>query len=138
MAVNNRTLQLVPIGTILTPYNTLADCPRNTGQTDAMCRVRVFEEYGTGLDGLKPGDRVELLYWLDQAVYTELIRTSRKSGERKGIFALRTPHRPNPIGTAVVGIESRTDLELTVQGLDCLSGTPLLDIKPAFQGKNFF
>lgn len=132
MAANDSHLQLIVIGSIITPYTSLDDCPRNIGHSDELCRIEVFESYARGLDGLNQGDRIELLYWLDRSNFTDLIRTSRKTGERKGIFALRTPHRPNPIGTAVVQIEAVTKAGLSVRGLDCLSGTPLIDIKPAF------
>lgn len=134
MAANNITMQLTAIGNIRTPYSNIADCPRNIGQNNDECQIVVFEKYLAGLDGLHQGADIQILYWLDQAVFTDLIQTSRKSGELKGVFALRTPNRPNPIGSAVVNIEAITDRGLTVRGLDCLNGTILLDIKPAFKG----
>ena len=134
MEVNSEAMQLTSIGTIHTPYSTLADCPRNIGQNSDECQIIVLDKFLAGLDGLIQGDGVQLLYWLDQAKFTGLIQTSRKSGERKGVFALRTPNRPNPIGSAVVTIEAITDNGLTVHGLDCLNGTVLLDIKPSFKG----
>ena len=134
MAASSTTMQMTAIGKINTPYSSLADCPRNIGQTKDECHIVISDKFLTGLDGLHPGDSIQILYWLDQSNFTDLIQTSRKSGERKGVFALRTPHRPNPIGSAVLKIESVTDTGLTVRGLDCLDGTPLLDIKPAFRG----
>jgi tRNA-Thr(GGU) m(6)t(6)A37 methyltransferase TsaA len=134
MAASSTTMQMTAIGKISTPYSSLADCPRNIGQSSDLCTVFISDNYRVGLDGLHPGDSIEILYWLGPADFTELIQTSRRSGERKGVFALRTPHRPNPIGSAVLKIESVTDTGLTVRGLDCLDGTPLLDIKPAFRG----
>ncbi len=134
MVANNPTMQLTAIGSISTPYSSLADCPRNIGQTKDECKIILSDTYRAGLDGLHQGDDIQILYWLDQANFTELIQTSRKSGERKGVFALRSPNRPNPIGSAVLNINDITDTELTVRGLDCLNGTILLDIKPAFKG----
>ena len=134
MGVNSESMQLTAIGTIHTPYSNLDDCPRNIGQSIEECQIIVLDRYVAGLDGLNPGDDVQLLYWLDQAKFTGLMQTSRKSGERKGIFALRTPNRPNPIGSAVLRIEAITEKGLTVHGLDCLNGTVLLDIKPSFKG----
>jgi tRNA-Thr(GGU) m(6)t(6)A37 methyltransferase TsaA len=127
-------MQLTAIGIIRTPYSSLADCPRNIGQTDDECQIIISDKYLAGLDGLHLGDDIQILYWLDQANFTELIQVSRKSGERKGVFALRSPNRPNPIGSAVVSIETIKGAVLTVRGLDCLNGTTLLDIKPAFSG----
>ncbi len=127
-------MELTPIGVIHTPYNAISDCPRNVGQNEDPCYIEVFEPYRLGLNGFQLGNDIQLLYWLDQAEFSTLIQKSRKTGERKGVFALRTPNRPNPIGTAVVTIQAITATGLTVYGLDCLNGTPLLDIKPAFRG----
>jgi tRNA-Thr(GGU) m(6)t(6)A37 methyltransferase TsaA len=127
-------MELIAIGTILTPYATLSDCPRNIGLNSDECRIALFEQYWPGLNGLEPGSDIEILYWLDQAKQTGLIQSSRKTGEQKGVFALRTPNRPNPIGSAVVTIESLTGSGVSVRGLDCLNGTALLDIKPAYSG----
>ena len=127
-------MELIVIGTIQTPYITLSDCPRNVGQNSDECLIEIFESYLPGLDGLRPGSDIEILYWLNQAKCTSLIQSSRKTGEQKGVFALRTPNRPNPIGSAVVTIESLTGSGVKVRGLDCLNGTALLDIKPAYSG----
>ena len=132
--MNSETMELIAIGRIHTPYSNLADCPRNIGHNDIECQIIVFDEYLDGLNELKQGDYIQILYWLDQAKFTELIQVSRKSGEQKGVFALRTPNRPNPIGSADVKIEKTTKTGLTVRGLDCLDGTYLLDIKPSFKG----
>ena len=59
------------------------------------------------------------------------LRQSSKKGELAGTFALRSSHRPNPIGAAVVKIKSISGSIIVVRGLDCLTGTLLLDIKPA-------
>lgn len=126
-------MQLVAIGTIHTPYSRLEECPRNINLSPDKCHISVSDEYRNGLEGLHQGDRIEILYWLDQAHYSSAVQTSRESGELKGVFALRTPNRPNPIGSAVIRIESIEDARLTVRGLDCLDGTALLDIKPTFK-----
>ncbi len=120
-----------PIGAIRTPYRTIDDCPRNLMTDGPPCRIVVDEAYADGLYGLGPGARILILYWLDQASFSSLLNTSRQSGETRGIFALRTPHRPNPIAAAVVKIEDINGNELVVKGLDCTDGTALLDIKPA-------
>jgi tRNA-Thr(GGU) m(6)t(6)A37 methyltransferase TsaA len=119
------------IGQIRTPYQTLADCPRNIVIDGPACQLVLAENYTEGLFGLKAGNRILILYWMDKATSSQLQQPSRRTGETKGVFALRTPQRPNPIGAAEVSIEKITDNTITVNGLDCLDNTPLLDIKPA-------
>ena len=80
--------------------------------------------------GLENYDTIEVLYWLDQS-RRDLIRQSpRSDGQTLGTFALRSPVRPNPIGTSMVKLVRVEKGTLVVRGLDCLDGTPLLDIKP--------
>jgi len=124
-----------PIGQIITPYRTLEECPRNINPDGPVCRLVVNEDLHEGLMGLHAGQRILVLYWLDRADRTVLQQNSRRTGELAGIFALRTPNRRNPIGAAVVSIESIENGTIAVRGLDCLDGTPLLDIKPAMGDK---
>ena len=73
---------------------------------------------------------LDILYWLDQS-RRDLVKQSPKSdGATTGTFALRSPVRPNPIGLSKVRLIQREGASLFVQGLDCLDGTPLIDIKP--------
>lgn len=122
---------LKTIGYIATPYRALEECPRNIDPQGPPCLLVVDEELRDGLMGLRPGQPILILYWFERVEYGPLQRHSRRSGELKGIFALRTPHRPNPIGAAILTIERIEGATLVVRGLDCLDGTPLLDIKPA-------
>ncbi len=136
IATGVMTYQLRPIGTIRTPYRSLDECPRNTIQGGAFSRIVIDPEWSDGLFGLAPGDAILVLYWLDRASLGKLRQTSRMSGETRGIFALRTPRRPNPLGAAVVTIDDIEENEIHVRGLDCLDGTPLIDIKPAMAGES--
>lgn len=121
---------LVFIGRIRTPWTDRMSCPRQ-GRTDGpLCRIEMFEPWAAGLDGLGEYERVEVLYWLDQSRRDILRQSPRSDGTTRGVFSLRSPVRPNPIGTSLallVGIEGASVL---VRGLDCLDGTPLLDLKP--------
>jgi tRNA-Thr(GGU) m(6)t(6)A37 methyltransferase TsaA len=122
-----------PIGTISTPWRTLADCPRNGRQADPapICRARVFDAFLPGLRGLEGMSHLILLYWLDQAKSPRLEFTPPFDSEPRGIFATRGPWRPNPIGLSVVRLEGLdAERQLLVRFLDCVDGTPLLDIKP--------
>jgi tRNA-Thr(GGU) m(6)t(6)A37 methyltransferase TsaA len=92
----------------------------------------VIDEYFLdGLVGLITGENLLVLYWFDNVDREMLLQQRRESGCKRGIFALRSPHRPNPIGAATVKIESIVNRCIRVRGMDCLDGTPLLDIKPA-------
>ncbi|HUW15126.1 MAG TPA: tRNA (N6-threonylcarbamoyladenosine(37)-N6)-methyltransferase TrmO [Anaerolineae bacterium] len=95
-------------------------------------RLVVRQDLVAGLDGLAEGDRVLVLYHFDRADGYLLRRHPRGDVSRpvRGVFALRSQYRPNPIGATVVRIESIEDNVLYVTGLDALNCTPLLDIKP--------
>ena len=121
---------LVFIGRIRTPWTDRRDCPRQGREDGPLCRIELFEPWVAALDGIAAYARLEVLYWLHQA-RRDLVRQSpRDDGATRGTFALRTPVRPNPIGTAVVRMEAVEGATLVVRGLDCLDGTPLLDLKP--------
>ncbi|KII76758.1 TrmO family methyltransferase domain-containing protein [Vibrio renipiscarius] len=124
------------IGTITTPYQQLRECPNNIDpQGGPLCEIHVDEQYAAGLQGLNVGDDIMLLYWLrDDGLSTDhdaMNEWTKRQGMSKGTFALRTPHRPNPIGVAVLAIEGMSESTLRVRGLDCLNQTKLVDIKPA-------
>ena len=124
------------IGHIVTPYKRLSDCPRNINPEGPLCQLVLRNDLRDGLMGLSVGQRILILYWFEQVDRTLLRQHSRRTGELKGIFALRTPNRCNPIGAAVLPIEQIDDGVITVRGLDCLNGTPLIDIKPAMSDKH--
>ena len=121
---------LIFIGRVRTPWTDRLSCPRQGRIDGPLCRLELFEPWAAGLDGLAQYATVEVLYWLDQS-RRDLVRQSPgNDGVTRGTFSLRSPVRPNPIGTALaalVGIEGSTVL---VRGLDCLDGTPLVDLKP--------
>jgi tRNA-Thr(GGU) m(6)t(6)A37 methyltransferase TsaA len=121
------------IGQIETPYHSLSECPMNIDPDGPLCAIQLDQAMGTGLVGLSPGERILVLYWFENVERDVLLQKRRDSGRELGVFALRSPHRPNPIGAAVVKIERIEDRRIVVRGLDCLNGTPLLDIKPAMR-----
>ena len=128
--------RLVFIGHIETPYQTPADCPYTVNPGGPECRVVVDQPYAAGLAGLEVGARILVLYWLDKASRSKPLVAERRSGKIAGAFAARTPHRPNPIGVAVLVIDAIDGSVLKVRGLDCVSGTPLIDIKPAMRAES--
>ncbi|TYC64467.1 tRNA (N6-threonylcarbamoyladenosine(37)-N6)-methyltransferase TrmO [Rhodobacterales bacterium] len=118
------------IGRIHTPWTDRKDCPRQGRQDGPECRVEIFEPWVQALKGIEAYDEVELLYWLDKSRRDLVIQNPGHSEDTFGTFALRSPVRPNPIGTVKAKLVSVEGPNLIVRGLDCLSGTPLVDIKP--------
>ncbi len=120
------------IGRITTPYYSVSECPNNIQPDNGpICEIKLDAEFQQGLLDLNTGDHILILYWLEGANRDELIQRWDEETPTKGAFALRSPHRPNPIGAAVLPIEKIENGTVTVRGLDCLNNTPLLDIKPA-------
>ena len=120
------------IGRIRTPWQRREECPKNPSQSDAACTIELDPRWREALSGLETVSHVLLLYWMDKARRDLVVQTPRHSPVRRGTFALRSPVRPNPIALAVTRLLRIEDNRLFVVGLDCLDGTPLLDIKPYF------
>jgi len=126
------------IGRIRTPFRTRDECPKNTAQSDAMGRVELDPRYAAGLQDLGLYSHLILLYWMDRARRDLVRQVPAHLSHPRGTFALRSPVRPNPIALAVVelvGIEGTT---LAVRKVDCIDGTPLLDIKPYYASTDSF
>ncbi len=118
------------IGVIRTPWASRAECPHYGVPDGPLCRIEVSEPWVAGLDGIEAFERLEILYWLHQS-RRDLVRQSPgNDGATKGTFTIRSPVRPNPIGTSIVTLVGREGPALNVRGLDCVDGTPLLDLKP--------
>lgn len=120
------------IGRIRTPWTRRGACPKNGLQSDAICTVAVDPPYAPGLQNVEGASHLILLYWMDRAERGLLVQCPRHADGSRGTFSLRSPARPNPIALSVVELLSRDGATLTVRGLDCLDGTPLLDIKPYY------
>jgi tRNA (adenine37-N6)-methyltransferase len=124
---------LRPIGSLTTPFRTRADCPRNGWQLDPppLCHAELLPEFRDGLRDIDGFSYLFLLYWLHEAPAPQLVFTPPFDASPRGVFATRAPGRPNPIGLAVVRFEGFAgEGRLAVRGLDCIDGTPLLDVKP--------
>ena len=124
-------MDLHPIGRLRTPYRTLADCPRNGRQRQPPpdCAAELDPAYRPGLASLDGFSHLILLYWLGPQPGA-LTVTPPFDRQPRGVFATRAPLRPNPIGLSVVSLHGVAEGRLIVRNLDCLDGTPLLDIKP--------
>jgi tRNA-Thr(GGU) m(6)t(6)A37 methyltransferase TsaA len=118
------------IGRIRTPWTRREDCPRQGSLDGPECRIEVAAPWDVALDGIEAFERVEVLYWLHRS-RRDLLRQNPNHGPTsRGTFSLRSPVRPNPIGTSLVALVRREGPALVVRGLDCLDGTPLIDLKP--------
>jgi tRNA-Thr(GGU) m(6)t(6)A37 methyltransferase TsaA len=121
---------LVFIGRIATPWTSRPETPRQGRHDGPLCRIEIFEPWVPALQGVEAFERLEVLYWLDRSRRDLLLQSPARTGKTHGTFSLRSPVRPNPIGTSIVRLEAVEDAVLLVRGLDCLDGTPLLDLKP--------
>lgn len=125
-----RDAALIFIGRIETPWTARGDCPRQGTLDGPLCKVVLDPLWREALEGIDAFRELQLLYWMDQA-RRDLVRLAPSShGTISGPFALRAPVRPNPIASSIVTLEERQDHVLLVRGLDCINGTPLVDIKP--------
>lgn len=127
-------MALRPIGRLRTPWASCADCPRNgrLPQPVPECRVEVDAAWWPALAGLDGFSHLILLYWLGPGPDPMPLRiTPRFDGLARGVLATRAPVRPNPIGLSVVAFAGfAASGVLLMRYLDCVDGTPLLDIKP--------
>jgi formylmethanofuran dehydrogenase subunit E len=118
------------IGVVRTPFDTTADCPCQSQVSDIVATLEVSPEYEPGLRDVEHCSHLFVLYWLDRANREMLDAKPPFDTETHGVFATRSPSRPNPIGLSVVELLERDGCTLHIKGMDCIDGTPLLDIKP--------
>jgi tRNA-Thr(GGU) m(6)t(6)A37 methyltransferase TsaA len=120
------------IGRIRTPWTRREDCPKNGRESQAACTIELDTRWAQGLAGLKSVSHVLVLYWMDKARRDLVLQSPKHYAEQRGTFALRSPVRPNPIAASVARLVGIEGTKLSVVGLDCLDGTPLIDLKPYF------
>ena len=120
------------IGRIHTPWKHRKDCPKNARESDAVCTVELDRRWREALKDAETCTHLVLLYWMNHAPRDLVVQAPKHYGTQHGTFALRSPARPNPIAMSVVKLLGIEDGKLSVVGLDCLDGTPLLDIKPYY------
>lgn len=119
------------IGIIHSPYKKLEDVPRATLiENDVVCEIELFSEYEDGLLDVEQASHLVVLYCLDKADRSKLQGVTPHDHKKHGVFATRSPHRPNPIGFSVVRLIERKGNVLKIGDITALDGTPLIDIKP--------
>jgi len=122
-------IELTPVGRIEGPF---AQAISNAWEK-AVQHIVVDERWTPALEGLEEFSHLIVLFWLDRiqgAVELKVHPENRRDVPAVGLFATRTPLRPNPIGLQVVELLSRQGNVLTIRGLDALDGSPVLDLKP--------
>ena len=104
------------------------DCPKIARESDAVCTVEIDPRFRDGLKDVETCTHLVLLYWMDRSPRNLVLQVPGHYGAQHGTFALRSPARPNPIAMSVVKLLCVEDGKLSLVGLDCLDGTPLLNI----------
>ncbi len=120
-----------PIGTVRSPYRTPADVPHGLGakhEADGVLELR--PELEPGLLDIEGFSHLYVIWVFDRAEGFSLTGAPPSDNREHGVFATRSPRRPNPIGLTVVRLLRREGARLHVRGVDMLDGTPILDIKP--------
>ena len=120
-----------PIGTIRSPYKAIDDMPiQPKGAPAVEGHIVVEDKYIDGLQDLDGFSHIYLLYSFHKATRTEMLVTPFMDTQTRGVFATRSPLRPNHIGISIVRLLRVEGGTVVVGGIDIIDGTPLLDIKP--------
>jgi tRNA (adenine37-N6)-methyltransferase len=120
-----------PIGFVSTPYKDTGDIPKGLGtKHDAEGVITILPDFELGLTDIEGFSHLFVIWEFDRTQHFELLGTPPADDRRHGVFATRSPLRPNPIGLTVVELLHRNKAELHVRGVDMLDGTPILDVKP--------
>jgi len=124
-----------PIGFVRSPYKDTSEVPKGLGaEHTAEGRIEILPEFQPGLMDLEGFSHLFVLWVFDRVEGFELLATPPSDNRPHGVFATRSPLRPNPIGLTVVELLARRETELVVRGIDMLDQTPVLDIKPYLSG----
>jgi tRNA (adenine37-N6)-methyltransferase len=119
------------IGLVKSPYRETREVPKGLGaKQDAEGVLEIKPEFALGLTDIEGFSHLYVIWLFDRSGAYELIGTPPADNRPHGVFATRSPRRPNPIGLTVVELLRREGPELYVRGVDMLDGTPILDIKP--------
>jgi tRNA-Thr(GGU) m(6)t(6)A37 methyltransferase TsaA len=126
-----RCFTVRPIGRVLSPYQESKEIPKGLGATHASEGVLELDpELEAGLTDIEGFSHLFVIWAFHRSDGFELLGTPPFDDRPHGVFATRSPRRPNPIGLTVVELLSREGSQLRVRGVDMLEGTPILDIKP--------
>jgi len=120
-----------PIGFVSSPFKSTGEVPKGLGaKHDAGGVLKILPEFEQGLTDIEGFSHLIVIWEFDRSERFELMGTPPSDNRPHGVFATRSPYRPNPIGLTIVELRRREGAELHVRGVDMLDGTPILDIKP--------
>lgn len=136
MSQDARTYAMRPIGFVRSPYRATSEIPKGPGaEHRAEGTLELRPELEAGLQDIEGFSHLFVLWVFDRSEGHELVSTVPLDEEAPhGVFASRSPRRPNPIGLSVVELLGREGACLRVRGVDMLDGTPILDVKPYLSG----
>ena len=124
-------IELTPIGTIHTPLKTVENMPiQPSGAKHVAGTIEIFPEYAEGLCDLEGFSHIYVIFHLHRSAGHKLKVIPFLDTVERGIFATRSPARPNPVGLSVAEIVSVKENIIEIRGVDMLDGSPVIDIKP--------
>ncbi|MBW2471977.1 MAG: tRNA (N6-threonylcarbamoyladenosine(37)-N6)-methyltransferase TrmO [Deltaproteobacteria bacterium] len=125
------TFTVQPIGILHCNLKTRAQAPKNYDESEHRGTIEIYPEFLAGLEGIRRGDTIVVLFWLDRADRSVLQVHPRgdTTKPKRGVFSTRSPVRPNPIAVSELLVDDINDTVITVKGLDILDATPVIDIK---------
>ena len=119
-----------PIGIIHSPFTEKEQTPIQSTRSQAIGTVEVYPEFADGLEDIEHLSHLHLFYVFHRSPGFQLRVKPFLDDHEHGVFATRHPCRPNPLGMSTVRLVTRMGNVLTIEGVDVLDGTPLLDLKP--------
>ncbi|EPC03307.1 hypothetical protein L861_17340 [Litchfieldella anticariensis FP35 = DSM 16096] len=130
--MNETDYTLEPIGVVHSPLTSRKEAPRQADEGAPQAWLEIFDPVAEGLEGIEVGDELIVLTWLHHAYRDVLKVHPRSRGESSlvGVFATRSPDRPNPVGLHRVLVLEIDGQCLKVAAMEAIDGTPIVDIKP--------
>lgn len=132
----SQTFTFRPIGHARTPFTETSDIPKGLGaKHEEEGVLEILPEFAAGLADIEGFSHLFVIWAFDRSTDFDLVATPpADNGRQHGVFATRSPRRPNPIALTVVELLGRDGSRLRVRGIDMLDGTPILDLKPYLSG----
>jgi tRNA-Thr(GGU) m(6)t(6)A37 methyltransferase TsaA len=134
------SFEISPIGFVRSTLRERSGAPRQSWEDAPLARLEILPVFVEGLDGIESGQEIWILTWLHEAQRSTLTVRPRRDPRNPltGVFATRSPDRPNPIGLHRAKILSIADGRwIELDGLEAIDGTPIVDIKPVLERKDF-